>query len=188
MLKILGAKSAFLIFAAAAAAFSFAPLTEATPVNYDFTVNVSTGPLFGTAANGSFSYDSSSIVPGGTNSAIGLLTALDFTFNGITYDAATANTGFLSFDAARNLTNILFGSNCTTTNCSLPPTASWQSRSGVFSYGALNASGHYRPGTGLLSYSLAAGPVSVPEPGALGLFGLGALMLGGFVGLRRRTC
>lgn len=188
MLKNLGAKTTFLMFAVAAAAFSFAPATQATPVKYDFTVNVATGPLFGTTANGSFSFDSSSVVRGGTNNAIGLLDALDFKFNGITYDAGTANTGFLSFDAAGNLTNILFGSNCSATRCDLPPDASWQARSGFFSYGALDGFGRFRPGTGLLSFSLATGPVSVPEPGTLGLFGLGALLLGLFVSARRRFC
>lgn len=189
MLKILGTKSAFLVFAVAAAAFSFAPVTQATPINYDFTVSVSTGPLFGTTANGSFSYDSSSVVAGGTNSAPRLLTALDFTFDNITYDASTANTGFLEFDFDGNLINILFGTNCIGMRCTLPSPASWQSRSGVFSYGALAANGSYKSGAGFLSYALATTePVAVPEPGSLGLFGLGALMLGAFVGLRRRIC
>ena len=173
MHKNLRTKAASLMFAAAALGFSFAPVAEATPVNYDFSVQVITDPSL--SADGTFSFDSSSITPGATNTATGLLTALDFTFNGITYDATTANTGFLSFDADGNLTNILFGTNCDKVkNCSLP----WFARSGTFTYG--------RPGTGKLSYSLATAAVPVPEPSMLGLFGMGALLIGLFFGTRRR--
>ena len=173
MPKTLCTKAAFLTFAVAAVGFSFAPVAEATPVNYDFSVQVITDPSL--SADGTFSFDSSSITPGSTNTATGLLTALDFTFNGITYDANTANTGFLSFDADGKLTNILFGTNCDTVKtCSLP----WFARSGKFTYG--------RPGTGRVTFSLAPVAVPVPEPGALGLFGLGALLIGLFVGVRRR--
>ncbi len=175
MSKRFGAKFAFLMSAAVAGGFAFAPAAQATPVNYDFSVRVISNPAL--SANGTFSYDSTSIIAGGTNSAIGLLTALDFTFNGITYNANTANTGFLSFDADGNLSNILFGTNCNTRLCSLPGN-SWFARSGNFTYD--------RRGTGRLTFSLAPVPVSVPEPSALGLFGLGALMIGLLVGARRR--
>lgn len=85
MSKNLRTKAALLVFAATTLGLSFAPATEATPVNYDFSVHVNSGSLVGTAQNGSFSYDSSNITPGATNNATGLLTALDFTLNGITY-------------------------------------------------------------------------------------------------------
>jgi hypothetical protein len=38
---------------------------RATPITYAFTVTATDGPLAGTVEHGSFSYDSSSIVPGG---------------------------------------------------------------------------------------------------------------------------
>src|SRR6516164_2876039 len=83
---------------AAAAALSFAPRAEAYIISYDFTATITSGPLSGQVDNGSFSYDSSSIIPGGVNDAADLLTALNFTFEGVTYNAHTANTGFLAFD------------------------------------------------------------------------------------------
>jgi len=57
---------------------------EASPVNYTFSVTATSGPLAGTTATGTFSYDTSSIVHGGTNSNTGLLTGLNFTWDGIT--------------------------------------------------------------------------------------------------------
>ncbi|WP_449423174.1 PEP-CTERM sorting domain-containing protein [Rhodanobacter lindaniclasticus] len=167
--------------------FFFAPVAKATPVNYDFSVFVNSGPLHGTTLNGTFSYDDSSIVPGGANNALDLLTALDFTLNGTTYDASTANTGKLTFDAVGNLTSFIFGTTCTAGQCTLS--------TGAGSFLVSNTAFAYfvrRPqlgaGTGTTSYSPVTTPVPVPEPGTLGLFGLGALLLGLFVGARRRMC
>ena len=64
----LAAVVAFLLLGASAA--------KAAPITYDFTVTGTSGPLNGTAAHGTFSYDSSSIVPRGANQATGLLTSL----------------------------------------------------------------------------------------------------------------
>lgn len=180
-------KAAFLMFAAAAFGFSCAPVAEATPVNYDFTVGFNpAGPIRGNTI-GSFSYDSSSVVPGGgTNNGTTLLTALDFTLNGITYNAGTANTGFLKFNAAGDLIGFEFGSNCTTTRCSVfGGSDSWFIRSPGLTY---TVPGTPRGGAGKVTYNLAPVSVSVPEPGTLGLFGLGALLLGLFLGTRRRLC
>jgi hypothetical protein len=93
---------------------------QAVPITYDFTVNGGpTGPLAGTVAHGSFSYDSSSIVPGGSNDATGLLTSLSFSWNGVAYTPATANTGSLAFNASGNLTHALFGTNCHPASCGI---------------------------------------------------------------------
>jgi hypothetical protein len=47
------------------AAFALLPCTAAAdPVNYSFEVTATTGPLSGTSASGTFSFDSS-IIPGG---------------------------------------------------------------------------------------------------------------------------
>lgn len=181
-----GAKFALLI-SAAAIAFSFAPTAEATPVNYDFSVSVSNGPLHGTTANGTFSYDDSSIVLGGVNNALDLFTALDFTLNGTTYDAGSANTGQLRFDAAGNLISFIFGTHCTAGQCKLATGAgSFLVSSTAFAYFVRRP--QLGAGTGTTSYSPVTPSVSVPEPGTLSLFGLGALLLGLFVGVRRRTC
>jgi hypothetical protein len=73
---------------------------KASLITYDFTVTATSGPLEGAVAHGTFSYDSSSIVPGNFNVATGLLTSLSFSWNGVAYTQATANTGFLGFDAS----------------------------------------------------------------------------------------
>ncbi|MEO7052693.1 MAG: PEP-CTERM sorting domain-containing protein [Rhodanobacter sp.] len=186
MSKNLRDKAAFLIITTAALASSFAPVAEATPVHYDFTVQISSGLLSDTTANGSFTYDSSSITPGASNKSLGLLTALDFTLNGITYDANSANTGYLSFNAAGKLTDFWFGNSCVAARCALLPLKNSWFVHNVFGYTALDSRGRPgAPGAGSISYSLA--PVPVPEPGTLGLFGLGALLMGLFLGTRRRT-
>src|SRR5258708_24962198 len=82
-------------------------------------MTASSGPLKGTTANGTFSYDSSSIVPGGSNSATGLLTALSVTWDAIAYTQATANTGFLTFNGAGTLTGGCFGNNSGVGFCSV---------------------------------------------------------------------
>lgn len=181
----LGAKFASLVLAAAASVFSFAPVAQATPVNYDFTVQATSGGLTGAPESGSFSYESTSIVPGGTNTAKNLLTSLGFAFNGIAYDATTANTGFLSFNAAGELVGFSFGSNCFVGICRLRPgNESWLVDPNGFAYTGQLPNGRFTAGSGSLTYALAS--VSVPEPATLGLFALGALMLGLFAGARRR--
>ncbi|MEO8809737.1 MAG: PEP-CTERM sorting domain-containing protein, partial [Rhodanobacter sp.] len=145
-------------------------------------VNVTSGALAGNVEKGSFSYDSSSIVADGYNSASGLLTAFNFTFDGTTYDASTANTGLLGFDAAGKLTSFDISSSCDqctfsagTDNFSL-----FQYPTNGFAYSTASFDDF---GFGNVTYSLAG--VAVPEPGALGLFGFGLLLLGG-VAVRRR--
>ena len=174
-----GSKIAFL--ALAAAAISCVPAAEATPVNYNFTVDVTSGPLAGILEDGSFSYDSSSIVAGGFNSASGLLTAFNFTFNGTAYDASTANTGLLGFDSTGKLTSFFISSSCPL--CTFAPgTDNFSVFPGPqgFVYSTATFDDY---GFGDVTYSLAG--MSVPEPGTLGLFGFGLLLLGG-VAVRRR--
>lgn len=68
------------------AALALIPLsTLATPITVDFSVTATTGPLSGTTANGTLTFDSSTIpgsLPGAVD-ATGLLTDLNFTWNGI---------------------------------------------------------------------------------------------------------
>ncbi|MGH8161333.1 MAG: PEP-CTERM sorting domain-containing protein [Gammaproteobacteria bacterium] len=174
-------KTACLALVAAVATLAFAPSAQATPVNYDFTVNVTSGPLSGAAEHGSFAYDSSSITPSSRNNAAGLLTMLDFTFNGITYTAATANTGWLEFNAGSDLISFAFGTDCASGNCVVnQSTDEWWAVPGHFSYSTSTFDGF---GSGNVTFALA--PVGVPEPGTLGLFGFGSLALG-VAGWRRR--
>ena len=84
-------KAVLLGLALTAAAVAFAPAAMATPVNYNFTVDVISGPLTGTTDHGTFSYDGSSIVPGGFNSATWLVSSLPSSGYGTTWNAGTAN-------------------------------------------------------------------------------------------------
>jgi hypothetical protein len=184
-----GSRAACLVLAATAAAAFVAPAAEATPITYDFTVNVTSGPLSGTSSSGSFSYDSSSIVPGGDNNANGLLIAFDFTFNGTTYDTSTVDTGTLIFDSSGNLTDFGFGNNCHQApyapNCVVAAGTDGFIVDGyLFVY---SAPGYDDYGWGDTTFALASG-VPVPEPDSLDMFGLGALLIGLLAGLRRRLC
>ncbi|MEP7184709.1 MAG: PEP-CTERM sorting domain-containing protein [Rhodanobacter sp.] len=181
MFTKLGSKGAGLALAAAVAAISFVPAAQATPMTYGFTVTVTDGPLAGNVQNGSFSFDSGSVTPGNTNSTNGLLTAFDFTFNGMAYDAGTANTGALGFDAAGNLNYFFISSSCPL--CTFAPgTENFTVTPGQngFIYSTASFDSY---GFGDVTY--ASTGVHVPEPGALGLFGFGLLLLGGVAARRR---
>lgn len=187
MLISFGSKGRWWLSVAAAIAFVIAPAVEATPLDYTFTVNVTTGPLAGVTENGSFSYDSGSVVAGTFIDGPGLLTAFDFTFNGTTYNAVTANTGMLKFDSTGELVAFRFGTDCDVQGtCHVVwGSSNWIINSGVFGFGySTPASGSYSRGT--VSFARAV-PTPVPEPDSLSLFGVGVLMLGLFAGWRRRV-
>jgi PEP-CTERM motif len=161
----------------------------AAPVTYDFSVTATTGPLAGTTETGFFSFDSSSIpaVLPGNNNATGLLTDLEFRWNGIDYTEATANTGGLSFDATGTLVGFLFGSNCAATGggCSVNAGAEqWlvsATLEPLFEYSVPGATGLF---FGTLDFQLRA---TVPEPptGALLALGLSAVVVAGWRRSRR---
>ena len=182
--KRLGSRVAYWVIAAVAAAISFAPAAQATPISYDFSVNVTSGPLSGNTYNGSFSYDSSSIISGGYNNASGLLTALNFSFDGTTYDATSANTGWLGFDAAGNLDSFVFGNNCPDGTCTVQSGydqfyviyAPYASPPGSFVY-SMNGWNQASIVNSPETITFAPATVHVPEPGSLGLFCFGTLLL-----------
>jgi hypothetical protein len=164
-------------------------------VTYPFTVTATNGPLAGDTATGSFTYDTSVIPPGGGYvSATGLLTALSFTWDGIAYNASTANTGGLDFYSSGQLQYENFGDSCTVGSCAVVAfTDDWYFYKGDLVYATPSSS--VSSGDGSLGTptctnanlatvpcgSLAGTPV--PEPAAIALFGLG--LVG--VALSRRT-
>jgi len=147
-------------------------LVSASPITYTFTVTATDGPLSGTTEDGTFSYDSSSVVPGGQNTTPGLFTSLAFVWNGTAYDQTTANTGFLDFDATGNLTRAVFGNDCAAGCIIINGTNTW----------AINLSPpggpmeffYAVPGTegSFIGSVTAARTVPVPEPTALAFLGL----------------
>jgi hypothetical protein len=142
----------------AACAFCLAAISgaSASTLRYDFAVMITSGPLIGQSYDGSFAFDSGAIIPGGgTNDAADLLTDLDFTFNGVAYDAATANTGWLGFDSSGALTDFSFGLGCAPGVCYALNPGAWYAQPANFVYVYL----HSNIGKGVVSYSAAT-----PEP------------------------
>ena|ERR1700722_1785249 len=168
---------------------------HSAPITYDFMVNGgSSGPLAGQTATGSFSVDSSNTpASGGVLNATGLLSDLSFTWDGISYNALTANTGSLiiSWGSSGPVFGATFGTNCDAGTCSvasggLDPSPQWfvqmfDNSPGTFVYGVPGDSVDVFSGTATFQPA----PVAVPEPGTIGVFGfgLGALF---FVERRRR--
>ena len=102
-----------------ASAILFATCANAVPISYEFSVTATYGPLAGVSSSGTFTFDSSSITPGGRNTGEGLFTDLSFTWYGITYTEFNANTGHLEFDALGELIDVQFGTFCGYVSCSV---------------------------------------------------------------------
>ena len=177
------------------AAGVMAPTTAlAAPVfiTYPFEVTATSGPLAGVTAAGTFTYDTA-ITPtgGGQLLAVGLLSDLNFTWDSITYNASTANTGWLYLGSAGNFLAGGFGTNCIAGGCGVDAFTDQWAFGDVFGkvdfdYATPSSFGY--PGTGVIgnptctSLSGAPVPCSLPEPATLALFGVG---LAG-IGLARR--
>lgn len=191
-----------LAFAGAAALIAMGA-AHASPVSYNFTANPTSGPLAGQSLAGSFSYDTSTINAGHTVAGAGSAILSDFSFTfmsrsfaGIDYDVTGIKFGSLTFGADGALVSFLFGT--------LPEhqawplgTNNWEIASGgspQFRYSVTpppRVPGQLGPGlgtvwSGTVSHEAVRGPVSVPEPAALAMFGAGVLFIGVFIGVRRR--
>ena len=149
-------------------------------IMYDFRVDATSGTLSGDTASGSFTFDSDTIPSGGgTVGATNLLTALNFRWDGIIYNASTADTGWLTFNSKGRLTFFTFGNDCIALACTVnSPSTDWLASPGAVGF-VYSAGGPL--GFGKVSYSLVT---SVREPDSLALLGLGLAAVG-FV-LRKR--
>lgn len=167
---------AFFAFAGSGRAF-------ASSVTYDFTVTATSGPLSGDVSSGSFSFDSSAIIPGGINTGTHLLTALDFTWDGISYNASTANTGALGFNSSGALDVFCFGNNSSSNDCeAVSGTGQWYVDDIQFVYTVPGDT--YVLGFGTVTF----GPEqATPEPGTLGLLATAVLSGAGLVRRRLRA-
>jgi hypothetical protein len=98
-----------------AVGLTFIALTvSATPITYNFTVTALSGQLAGVSSTGTLTYDSNN-----QGTAAGLLTALNFTWHGITYGSTTANTGSLILGIFGQPLIIVFGNNCAPGGCTV---------------------------------------------------------------------
>lgn len=159
--------------ALAAAVLAGTQAAVAVPVVYDFSVTATDGPLSGSAASGIFSFDSGIIPPGGGGvGATGLFTSLALTWDNIAYSAATANTGFLGFDASGALTTVYFGTNCGVGSCSAEGRQEQWYVSGDFTYTTPTDTSIHG---GNFIMSPAAVPVPEPSPMVLAPVGLAGL-------------
>lgn len=140
----------------------------ASTLTYDFTIMNVSGPLGPGPFSGSFSFDSSTIDPG--QSVAGpSLTALNFTLNGITYNASTANDGFLSFGSIGQLVDF-----CIANSFVGPGVCNVNSFSNTF----LINSKQFFYATPTTTISETDGGINfteVPEPGMFALLGTGLL-------------
>ena len=153
---------------------------SASTVTYDFTIVNVTGPLGPGPLSGSFSFDSSVIAP--DQSVVGpSLTALNFTLNGITYNASTANDGFLTFGSTGQLVDF-----CIANSFISAGVCNVNSFSNTF---LINPPQFFyaTPTTGISETDGGISFSETPEPGTFALLGTGLMSCVGFARRRLRA-
>ena len=150
----------------------------ASIVTYDFSVYAFNGPLTEGRGAGSFSFDRSLAFPGYHYGA-SLLSDLSFTWDGISYDETTANTGWLFFDDYGQLFSYEFGTNCPRICSVTSGHEQWQvtgeTHTAAFFIYAHPGSDDIGSGETFTSFN---GIREVSEPPPLALIGCALLLLG----------
>jgi len=166
-------------------------VAQAAPATYQFSVAVTDGPLAGRSSTGTFTFDSSIIVPNDSVSQTGLFTDVSFVWDGIPWDETTVDSSFLGFNPDGTLYGALFGTNCGPSGfgCGLNadplPLSQWffgiSDGVGIFDYVSM-----LKDPNPYYTYQVSMSQVPVPGTGALVPLALG-LMWGPRRGVPRRA-
>ena len=166
-------------------------VAQAAPATYQFSVAVTDGPLAGRSSTGTFTFDSSIIVPNDSVSQTGLFTDVSFVWDGIPWDETTVDSSFLGFNPDGTLYGALFGTNCGPSGfgCGLNadplPLSQWffgiSDGVGIFDYVSM-----LKDPNPYYTYEVSMSQVPVPGTGALVPLALG-LLWGARRGVPRRA-
>lgn len=100
------------ILLAASLVLALVPSASAKELIYLISVSWTSGPLMGVKSRGYVSFDDSLAVSNAQYTAPNLLSRLAFKVGNVRYGLSNVTSGFLSFDSARQLRLLSFGTSC----------------------------------------------------------------------------